>query len=161
MEPQNDKFPITGTEGSAINIIVAAEWTANHRSRHKRGLVSHFFGEEIINQILQQPDCMGIRIYYANSKGLNGWQKVVTAISNFLIRVVGDCEGERHFIITGVSKTGQDQLPPPAAAGTDRSQVQAFMSYKTTVGGNTLAEQSIPCPGTPGCPTNALTGGGN
>jgi hypothetical protein len=161
METQDKVYPILGDEGSSIDLEVAAEWTANHRLRHKGGLISHFFGKQILQQILSQPDCMGLRIYYANSKTLNGWQKFIISISNFLIRVVADAEGERHFIVTGVSKDGQDQLPPPAASkNNSQGHPQAFKSFTANGnGGNTLGEQSVPCPGTTGCPDNVLTGG--
>jgi hypothetical protein len=158
METTTKQFPIVGNEGSAINLEVAAEWTGNHRERHPNNVISHFFGQQILQQILSQPECMGLRIYYANSKKLNGWQKFITSIANFLIKVVADCEGERHFIVAGVSKDGQDQLPPPALKAEDANgQPQTIMSYHAG-SGNTLGEQSSPCPGSSGCPQNALTG---
>ncbi len=160
METQQRQFPITGLEGSSIDLTTAADWTRNHRERHPKSTISQFFGKNILQKILDQPNCMGIRIYYANSDGLNGWQKFILAIANFLINVVADAHGEKHVIITGVSMDGKDQLPPPSGAGaTGTAHVQAFQSYTPEGGNNTLGEQAAPCPGSPGCPQNPLTGG--
>ncbi len=56
----------TGKEAEEFPLDTAAEWTKNYRETIKMGdTVSHFFGRDIINKILEQNDCMGIRIYYA------------------------------------------------------------------------------------------------
>jgi hypothetical protein len=56
----------TGNEAEEFPLDTAAEWTKNYRETITMGgTVSHFFGRDIINKILEQEDCMGIRIYYA------------------------------------------------------------------------------------------------
>lgn len=55
-----------GTEGAPIELTKAAEWTANYRNSPNAGTIkAHFFGRDILETILAQTDCMGIRIYYA------------------------------------------------------------------------------------------------
>ncbi|MDX2174386.1 MAG: hypothetical protein SFY56_14890 [Bacteroidota bacterium] len=56
----------TGNEAEEFPLETAAEWTRNYRETMKEGEPkAHFFGRNIINRILEQPGCMGIRIYYA------------------------------------------------------------------------------------------------
>ncbi|MDB5133762.1 MAG: hypothetical protein JWP37_365 [Mucilaginibacter sp.] len=162
METKERKSPITGNEGAEIKVHVAADWTKNHRHRHPGGIISQFFGVDILQRILQQPNCLGIRIYYANSKPLSGWQSFIMSIANFLIKVVADAEGEKHLILAGVTKEGMDQIPEHgskdvavAAAG---EQTFHAMTAQVTSSTNILGEQSMPCPGGAGCPQNALTG---
>lgn len=162
METKERTCPVTGKEGAEIELHVAADWTRNHRHRHPGGTISQFFGVEILQRILQQPGCLGIRSYYANSKPLNGWQRCIVSIANFLIGVVADAEGEKHLVLAGVTEDGKDQIPEPGDMIAANTRVQTFRSnaVSTATSSTTLlAEQSVPCPGSAGCPTNVLTGG--
>ncbi len=54
----------TGNEAEQITLATAIEWTSNFRTNAPRGsTLAHFFGKTIINQILAQPGCVGIRVY--------------------------------------------------------------------------------------------------
>lgn len=54
-----------GNEGSVVTLTEAAGWTAAYRNTIKEGdRIAHFFGTNKIQQILDQPGCMGIRIYH-------------------------------------------------------------------------------------------------
>ena len=154
METKERIPPLTGREGSEINLNVAAEWTKYHRDRTPGGVISQLFGQDILKRILNQPNCIGIRIYYANSKPISSWQRFVLSIARFL---AGNTDGEVHLIISGVTQYGMDQLP----AGTTEV-VEAFsLSASSTASASSstiLGEQSIPCPGGVGCPQNTLTG---
>jgi hypothetical protein len=56
----------TGKEAEEFPLETAAEWTKNYRKTINPGDVhAHFFGRDIIQKILDQEGCMGIRIYYA------------------------------------------------------------------------------------------------
>jgi hypothetical protein len=162
METKERKGPITGQEGSEIELELAADWTRNHRHRHPGTTISQFFGVEILQRILQQPGCMGIRIYYANGKALSGWQSFIVAIANFLIKTVANAEGEKHVILAGVTEDGEDQIPKSGKMEV-AVEVKTFKSNAVAAAAATsdslLAEQSMPCPGAAGCPQNALTGG--
>lgn len=53
-----------GTEGGAISLTLAANLTAEYRRQQPNQTKAHFFGKNIIQSILDQNDCMGIRLYY-------------------------------------------------------------------------------------------------
>lgn len=158
-----ERNPITGKEGAEIDIMLAAEWTKNHRERNPRALLSQFFGTEILQRLLQQPGCLGIRIYYSNSQRLNGWQKFIFAIANFLKRVVAGSPGEDHFILVGVNSMGLDLLPEKGKVevAAENAQPDAFAAHVAAPASAVkavVAEQAHPCPGSANCPQNVLTG---
>jgi hypothetical protein len=150
METQERAAVLTGKEGAEIEVTVASNWTKNHRHRNPGGVVSQFFGREILERILQQPGCVGLRIYYANSKPLSGWQR-------FVKRSLPKYEGEVHLVLAGVTSDGTDQIPGSGP------KLEAFALQSNTVAATSsttiLGEQSVPCPGGVGCPSNVLTGG--
>ncbi|HEY9004261.1 MAG TPA: hypothetical protein VIM89_23095 [Mucilaginibacter sp.] len=148
METQERTPVLTGREGAEIDIKQAKDWTQNHRQRNPGGVVSQFFGREILEKILSQPDCIGLRFYYANAKPASSWQR-------FTAKLFPRSEGEVHLVFTGVNHFGQDQLP---SSGT---QVEAFALKTSAAAGGastsgTIGEQSVPCPGGAGCPQNGL-----
>jgi hypothetical protein len=166
METKERTTPITGKEGCEIDLNVAADWTKNYRHRYPKGTISQFFGAEILQRILQQPDCMGIRIYYANSKQLTGFQRFMVSIANFLKDISG-AHGEVHLVLTGATKEGFDQIPKSgemevssnvAAPQLFRANVAAPAPAPNGSAKPLVAEQSMPCPGAAGCPKNVLTG---
>lgn len=55
----------TGNEDHDIPLATAAEWTANYRSANPGATKGHYFGKDEIDAVLNQQDCVGIRIYYA------------------------------------------------------------------------------------------------
>jgi hypothetical protein len=156
METQNRQHPIDGTEGDPIDLKIAAAWTKNYRIMNPNETISHFFGNQILQQILSQPDCLGIRIYYANEIRLNWIQRLFIAISNFLRWIVG-AYGVKHLILVGSDKDGIDQLPEqvPTIAQSDPQEVMMAMSFKASA--RIIGEQASPCPGGAGCPENELT----
>ena len=58
---------ISPDTGAPISGEIAKRWIANYRSKHPEAteIIASFFGGKIINQILAQEDCIGIRIYYS------------------------------------------------------------------------------------------------
>jgi hypothetical protein len=160
MEKQENRSVITGEEGGPIDFEQAASWTANHRHRHPNETVSQFFGEKILNTILNQEGCKGIRIYYANSQRLTGWQKFFVSVGNFFIKVVANAEGEKKFVITGVTADGEDQLPgdPHKDVAGGSESIKTFKLSATAPVMNVLGDQSYPCPGSGGCPKGGLAG---
>ena len=61
----------TGKEAEEFPLDTAAEWTANYRKANPNGIKAHFFGKDIIQRILDQDGCVGIRCYYAlDEKGV-------------------------------------------------------------------------------------------
>ena len=53
-----------GTEGQQISTTDGAALTAAHRMANPSDLLGHFVGKDILNQILAQTGCMGIRFYH-------------------------------------------------------------------------------------------------
>jgi hypothetical protein len=150
---------ITGEEGGPIELEKAASWTANHRHRHsKDATISQFFGQVILKKILQQDGCLGIRIYYANSQSLSSWQRFFVAVGNFFIKVVANAEGEQRFVISGVTETGDDMLPEDMKGEAAVSTSEKTYKLMARAADNSLGDESYPCPGSEGCPKNALTG---
>jgi hypothetical protein len=59
-------MPFTGNENHYISLHDAAELTANFRNSHPIDTtIALFYGKSTIQSILNQPNCVGIRIYYA------------------------------------------------------------------------------------------------
>lgn len=56
-----------GSEGASINPNTAGNWTRNFRDNSTKGNNAHFFGRDILEQLLAEEGAMGIRFYY----GLN------------------------------------------------------------------------------------------
>ncbi|WP_276497407.1 hypothetical protein [Pontibacter litorisediminis] len=88
-----------GSEGVAIDLATAAKWTKNYRERatpDPRGFVvkGHFFGREILQEILDQPGCMGIRMYHAR-----------------------DERGQRQVVLVGANADGEDMVSGTVADG--------------------------------------------
>ena len=75
----------TGNENHDITLSEASEWTANYRSANPGATKGHYFGADAIMAILEQANCVGIRIYYA--------------INNL---------GEKELILTGVDADEND-----------------------------------------------------
>ncbi len=65
----------TGNEAEDFPLDTAAKWTKNYRTAKPAGIKAHFFGRNIIERILAQPGCMGIRCYYALDD--NGVQQLI------------------------------------------------------------------------------------
>lgn len=58
-----------GTEGEAISLETASQMTAKYRDANPNTTIAHFFGKEILNQLLEQENCVGIRMYYGMQDG--------------------------------------------------------------------------------------------
>lgn|SRR5574343_611029 len=55
-----------GNEGTFITLEEATQWTANFRnSGNYDGIKAQFYGKNKLLEILNQPGCVGIRIYRA------------------------------------------------------------------------------------------------
>jgi len=54
-----------GTEGDPISISTAATMTARFRTNYPNHVKARFFGRDLLLQILNQANCKGIRMYFA------------------------------------------------------------------------------------------------
>lgn len=76
----------TGNEDHDISLTEAAHLTENYRNEAgTSATIAHYFGSNAIQAILDQENCVGIRIYY----GLKD-------------------NGEKQLVITGVNSAGND-----------------------------------------------------
>lgn len=92
-----------GTEGEEITMTVASGWTENYRDEMATGdPKGHFFGKDILNDLLDQTGCMGIRIYY----GINDSDEKVLILAGAKAN-----EDDMEELIVDKSK------PCPAACG--------------------------------------------
>lgn len=76
----------TGNEGEEITLSEASSMTANYRTANPGAIRAYFYGSSILNDILAQEDCVGLRIYY----GIDG-------------------DGVKQLVIVGVDENGDDQ----------------------------------------------------
>ena len=76
--------------GKPISKKTAKKWLKNHEDKHpeKDSIRARFFGSDIINQLLAQDECVGIRIYYATND-----------------------EGEKQLLLVGARKDGSNIWP--------------------------------------------------
>lgn len=71
--------------GGSISLTTGAQYTAAYRTAHPTWTKGHLFGKNILNNILGQSGCMGIRMYY----GLDG-------------------NGTQQLVLVGVDASGND-----------------------------------------------------
>src|ERR1700761_9106354 len=55
----------TEPAGAPISLEQAAKWTSNYRIENPNTVIAHAFDANIIQDVLKQEGCNGIRIYYA------------------------------------------------------------------------------------------------
>lgn len=61
-----------GTEGGEIPMTDGSALTQEYRDRNPEQIKARFFGKDVLQEILNQPNCMGIRAYFAvNEDGEN------------------------------------------------------------------------------------------
>lgn len=67
------EYKLSPDVGKPISKETADRWIKHHDEKHpdKGSIRAHFFGSDIINQVLAQDKCVGMRIYYAtNDEGV-------------------------------------------------------------------------------------------
>jgi hypothetical protein len=80
-----------GSEGEKISLSVASAMTKNYRDNAGANpTLAHYIGRDLIEEILAQEGCVGIRIYYALNS--NGSKELV---------LVG-VDGDENDIVNGV-----------------------------------------------------------
>lgn len=54
-----------GNEGRIVSLQEAANWTSEYRKSIKPGeTIAHFIGKNKLMRLLEQENCVGVRIYY-------------------------------------------------------------------------------------------------
>jgi hypothetical protein len=116
-----EKQPITGREGGPIALQEAAGWTKNYRERHPDQTISHLFGKDILNRILGQEGCLGVRFYYAHDPA-GEKRLVIVGVRDDGSEITGD---KADTAATGVSHelfgVGDQSAPCPGSPGCPKS----------------------------------------
>lgn len=104
-QPTNPRYD--GADGGRIDLNTAKQWAKNFRDSQSKPdeVRSHYFGRDVIDQILQQLGCSGIRIYYVRND-----------------------KNEKELLILGVDSSGSNMLPPLSVAGPGDNSI-ADMSF--------------------------------
>jgi hypothetical protein len=90
-----------GNEGKVVSLEEAAIWTANYRnSIQPSETIAHFIGKNKLLELLEQENCVGVRIYYGIDE--NGEQNLV---------FVGADENEND-LVNGVIVEYAPKCPP-------------------------------------------------
>lgn len=101
----------TGNEAEEFPLETATVWTRNYRDTiHEGDTISHFFGKNIIQHILDQEGCMGIRIYYALDE--NGKKQLI---------IVG-ADAKENDIYEGIIAERSFLCPPYCPSGSPLSE---------------------------------------
>jgi hypothetical protein len=95
-----------GTEGDPLDLETAKRWTSNYRAINSTGVQAHYFGNEIIRQLLDRPGCVGIRMYYAI-----------------------DDKGERKLLLIGVDAKGENLMPSANGRSTEEEDPIVDFSF--------------------------------
>ncbi len=97
-----------GSDSGPIDLSTARKWVQNFKTAHPdpKEIRSHYFGRWIIDKILRQPGCTGLRIYYA----LND-------------------EGAKELIISGVDGQGGTMNPQSLTLSGDDPNTLADASF--------------------------------
>jgi hypothetical protein len=82
------------TDADSTTIVVTNKWKSNYTTINPDGIQAHFFGFEIINQILSATGCVGIRCYYAL-----------------------DDSGVQQLLLIGTTNDGKNILPKSLTGG--------------------------------------------
>lgn len=115
--------------GGPIELEKVRKWTQNYRRKNDKDTTSHLFGRRIIEKLLAQKDCQGIRMHYCI-----------------------DDMGKKQLVLSGVDHMGNDQLPHATQMLKANNNVHALQAAGEDQGNdNMLVDQSWPCPGTQGC----------
>jgi hypothetical protein len=81
-------YTLSTSIGDPITLETANRWTANYRRENQNDTEAHFFGNEIIKQILAEEGAVGIRMYYSI-----------------------DDNGRKQILLVGTDAKGEDLMP--------------------------------------------------
>jgi hypothetical protein len=94
------EYKFNGTEGKPIPQETAKQWSENYQKKNPGETKSHFFGRDIIEKILAEDGCMGIRIYYAL-----------------------DDNGQKQLLLVGADSEGNNLLPSEKSSSGDPNTI--------------------------------------
>lgn len=71
-----------GNEGTFIQLGTASDWTKKYRDENEGQAKGIFYGKAKLNELLNQTDCVGIRVYFATDAEGNNQLVLVGAKAN-------------------------------------------------------------------------------
>lgn len=95
-----------GSEGDPISLGAGADMTARFRSNYPNQIKARFFGKDLLQQILNQSGCKGIRMYFAQN-----------ASNQFELVICGADQNENDML----NLIGDMSVPCPPTCGTKNS----------------------------------------
>lgn len=99
-----EKF--TGSESDSVTLETSKSRIGSYAEGNPNGIIAHFFGYQIIEQILLQKNCVGLRCYYA----------------------LDNKQGEAKLILVGVDGNSANILPNSNIAGRKTSETDAVLA---------------------------------
>jgi len=57
----------TGNEDHSITLQAAAQLTGNYRTNNPNTILGLYYSKDALQEILNQQDCVGVRVYYAET----------------------------------------------------------------------------------------------
>jgi len=68
--PHNmEKYKFSKKDGGPIDQGDATRWIEKYKAKNPDGIHAYFFGSDIIRKIIDNPDAVGMRVYYAYGDG--------------------------------------------------------------------------------------------
>jgi hypothetical protein len=58
-------YKLSKTDGGPIDPTVAKTWMKKYKDKHKDGVHAYFFGSDIIRKIIDNPQAVGMRVYFS------------------------------------------------------------------------------------------------
>jgi len=71
-----------GSEGTFIQLSTASDWTKKYREENEGQAKGIFYGKTKLNELLNQTDCVGIRVYFGTDEEGNNQLVLVGAKAN-------------------------------------------------------------------------------
>lgn len=68
-----------GTEGSFLDPETAQRWIARYQDQEPFGIKAELFGKEKMMEILNQPEAIAFRVYYAKDDN-EGWRLIFVGV---------------------------------------------------------------------------------
>ena len=91
---QGSPNTFSGNESDSVSLEAGDHFIDNYNVSNPSGIQAHFFGHEIIRQILSESNCIGIRCYYALNDA-----------------------GVQQLLLVGVTSSGENILPIQTSGG--------------------------------------------
>jgi hypothetical protein len=87
----------TGNENQEISLSDASQITSEYRSQFPGDTLGHYFGRTILEKILEQDACVGIRVYYGINPEDGSKELIIAGVDANENDLYGGVLGDRSF----------------------------------------------------------------